>query len=356
MKKFLLLLAAFYGFATMSFSQTNYVATLQHEGNFSYYYGPSALVIAYNAAVNGDIITLSPGTFIVSSGTFKKGITIRGAGIEATEKTYIYTSSSVEFCSTDSTQVTTVEGVIFYGIQLYIRNNSSGNGQGVIKFIKCAFNSGINASNSDNYSSKSLAVRLYDCLLYGCTFFSQYAYPDYIFYNCYVENPYNYNKTSITTTTFVNCVINYYYHDYRYSADEAYFLNFFNCIFNWTGSYGGDHTNYVLPSTATCYNCLSINKKYLFSNLVSGGNNYTAGKASEVFVTYSATPQAGETFELKNIAKATYRGTDGTQIGMQGGNYPYTTTVQYPIITKFESSPQTTKEGILNIEVEVDGK
>ena len=55
-------------------------------------------------------------------------------------------------------------------------------------------------------------------------------------------------------------------------------------------------------------------------------------------------------------AKNTYIGTDGTQVGMYGGNYPYNTKVQYPIITSFGSDVQTSKEGILNINVEVDGQ
>ena len=134
-------------------------------------------------------------------------------------------------------------------------------------------------------------------------------------------------------------------------------MNFYNSIFLWNiDSWSGSNTAYILPNTATCYNCLSINKSTLFNNLVSGGSNKTAGSAADVFVTYTNSPVIGETFELTDAAKETYIGTDGTQIGMQGGKYPYTTTVQYPVVTKFNADAQTNKEGILNIEVEVDGK
>ena len=60
--------------------------------------------------------------------------------------------------------------------------------------------------------------------------------------------------------------------------------------------------------------------------------------------------------ELTPEAQETYLGTDGTQVGQYGGNYPYNTKVQYPIVTNFSSDVQTSKEGILNINVEVDGQ
>lgn len=354
MKKILLAMAVLFGCATVSFAQTNFVATLQHEGEFTHYYGAGALQSAYNAAETGDIITLSPGTF-TSPGTMSKSITLRGAGIEAAERTYI--SNDVFFVSEDNTMVTTIEGVRFTNTT-YVRNNSGTNetGKGTIKFIKCSFNS-LRADYLD-YNSRGWnqgpAVRIYDSLVYGMVF-GESSCPDFLFYNSYVVNPYSaYNNFSETTTTFVNCVINYK----DTYANNAYYLNFYNCIFNWSRSdwTAGDNGDYILPNTTTCYNCLSINKNRLFWNLVSGGNNKTAGSAADVFVTYTNSPEEGESFELTDAAKEAYIGTDGTQIGMQGGNYPYTTTVQYPVVTKFNADAQTNKEGILNIEVEVDGK
>lgn len=209
-------------------------------------------------------------------------------------------------------------------------------------------------------------MRLYNCAIYGDLAFAENSYPDFLFYNCYVENPYvSSGGFSETTTAFVNCVINWnsgIFYSYilgrnTMHSEHVFNLNFYNCIFNWTSSsYGGSNGSYILPNTATCYNCLSINKSTLFNNLVSGGNNKTIDEAEAVFTTYRNGHNEGETFELIPTAKATYKGTDGTEIGMQGGKYPYTTTVQYPIITKFGSDSQTNKQGKLNIEVEVDGK
>ena len=57
----------------------NLVATLQHEGTITgTYFGQNALVSAYNAASDGDIITLSSGVFVGTS--IYKAVTIHGAG------------------------------------------------------------------------------------------------------------------------------------------------------------------------------------------------------------------------------------------------------------------------------------
>lgn len=349
MKKILFAMAALLGCATVSFAQTSFIATLQHEGEFTHYYGAGALTSAYNAAATGDIITLSPGTFS-TPGTINKGITLRGNGVEAAQKTFI--SGETTIASTDETMVTTVEGIKFNN-RTNIQNNSTGSGQGTIKLIKNTFNE-LHATIAGSYSTdRGPVVRFYNCNIYSYTYFNSNTHPDFLFYNCYVLNPWTNSSFSETTTTFVNCVINWT----SSYVDSAHFLNFYNCIFNWTwNSYGGTNGYYLLPSTATCYNCLSINKSTLFWNVVSGGNNKTVGSAAEVFATYTNSPNEGETFELTDTAKEAYIGTDGTQIGMQGGNYPYTTTVQYPIITKFKADAQTNKAGILNVDVEVDGK
>lgn len=39
------------------------------------------------------------------------------------------------------------------------------------------------------------------------------------------------------------------------------------------------------------------------------------------------------TFELSDEAKATYIGSDGTQVGINGGNYPWNKTPHTPLVT-----------------------
>ena len=131
MKKNLFVMAALFSCFTVSQAQTSFIATLQHESEFTHYYGAGALKSAYSAAAEGDIITLSPGTF-TWSGTFDKGITLRGAGVESSEKTFI--SGDIYFASTSETRETTVEGIRFNNT-VYIKNDASGSGQGTIKAL-----------------------------------------------------------------------------------------------------------------------------------------------------------------------------------------------------------------------------
>lgn len=360
MKNFFTLLAALFFCAMMSNAQTSFVATLQHEGEFTHYYGSGALRSAYNSAVTGDIITLSPGTFTAPE-TIEKGITLRGTGMEAAETTKI--SGNVSVLSEDSTYVTTFEGIIFND-KTYVSHYLDNKRKGTIKFVKCELSRIETNYYSGDNATTGPAVRLYNCVV-NSVYFASYTHPDFLFYNCYVKDPYTSESDFYdTTTTFVNCVIlwrTYYGNNgYSYLGNYArcHYLNFYNCIFyrSSSGSYGTYPFQGYFSSTATVYNCLSINYSDLFRSLISGGNNQTVDSVSDVFTTYQGGRNVGETFELTETAKEKYIGTDGTQIGMQGGNYPYNTTVQYPVITKFDVDAQTNKAGILNIDVEVDGK
>lgn len=339
MKKNLFFFAALLCSFNVANAQVNFIATLQHGNTTTQYYGGGAFVSAYNTAEDGDVITLSPGTFS-SPGNFTKGITLRGAGIDAAQKTFI--SGETHFYSDDAAKTTTVEGIVFSS-GTYIYNNKNDQSHGKINFIKDRMS--IYVRQQNNPTETGPVVRIYNSICNHIEFASN-SHPDFIFYNCFINNP-NSSLSTTTTSAFVNCVIRHS----SYYAQYAHYLNFHNCIFNNTYTY-----TQSLPNTATCFNCLSIKNSSLFSNLVSGSNNKTVGTTAEVFKTYTGDYQYGETFELTDEARINYLGTDGKQRGMQGGNYPYNSTVQYPIITKFESATETTKGGKLNIDIQVDGK
>ena len=55
------------------------LATLDHNGTSSVFYGTNALVDAYNASDNGDVIILSSGAFNPPA-SIQKGISIIGVG------------------------------------------------------------------------------------------------------------------------------------------------------------------------------------------------------------------------------------------------------------------------------------
>lgn len=347
MKKLFSFIAVLLCCVSMSFAQINFVATLAHDGEFTQFYGSEALVSAYNAAVNGDIITLTSGTF--TAPTFDKGITVRGVGIDEAEKTLI--AEYIKIQSTDSTQVTTFEGLSFDERVYVVNHPTSPNGQGTLKFIKCKFKDLYNENSSNSDSELEVAnspiVRLYNVVVTGQMLFGipVNTCPNFVSCNSYIQNPVTSTKIKDNPSTFVNCVIEYS------TGAVAYHLSFYNCIFNKLASSSADN----LASTTSCYNCLSNNRN-LISNLLYSSNNHYIASISDIFKTYTEGYTDGETFELNDEIKTLYSGTDNTEVGMQGGNYPFTTTVQYPIITKFQPEATTDKDGKLSINLEVDGK
>ena len=107
--------------ANVLFAQEQ-LATLKHNGNISVYYGANAFVEAYNAAENGDIITLSDGTF--NATTISKEITLRGNGaqpdsVRGTQGTYFFSQINVQ--NLRDTASFEAEGIFFQDFRV---NNS----------------------------------------------------------------------------------------------------------------------------------------------------------------------------------------------------------------------------------------
>ena len=101
--------------STMIFAQTTtQTAMLKHGNNITAYYGLDAFIEANAAAQDGDIITLSSGTF--SPTTITKAITLRGAGCvsDAELMTFPTTITGQVYASIPDVENTlTIEGVYF---------------------------------------------------------------------------------------------------------------------------------------------------------------------------------------------------------------------------------------------------
>ena len=76
-----------------------------------------------------------------------------------------------------------------------------------------------------------------------------------------------------------------------------------------------------------------------------------------LFKTYPGGPLAlldSETFELTDAAKTQYLGTDGTEVGIYGGNLPFDPTPSNPQITKCNVAAKSTADGKLSVDIEVN--
>lgn len=320
MKKLFLSLVALI-IATVSYAQNSLVATLSHENGVQMFYGPSALANAVDAAVSGDVITLSGGSFKSAKINITKGITIRGTGAEAENPTIINSNGMDISVPTDDNNHVIIQGAIItlsYGTGMSNLNIFSGN----LYMIKCIINPIMTFGASSSVDAKFVNCNIQK----GIT---QNGSSNVKFFNCKVDN---FNNGSSTNAMFFNCYLLGSY----LSGNNISGSSFVNCIlqYYYPGSAG------YIPADASAMNCLFINY-FLGSNVI---DCYQVTNKSEVFET---------TDKLSDEAKTKYLGTDGTEVGLYGGQYPYDLTPLYPQITKLNVAKQATADNKLSVEVEV---
>ena len=87
---------------------------------------------------------------------------------------------------------------------------------------------------------------------------------------------------------------------------------------------------------------------------VSGFGNMTCGEhaISEIFENYNSTFTYTSDYHLSSFG-ATFLGNDGTEVGIYGGNVPFSRQYSYPIITKCEVGQRTDENGMLTVDIEV---
>ena len=330
MKKMILMLVAAIVAATATYAQSSMLATLSHEGTISTYYGSSALKDAYAAAVDGDVITLSSGSFTATDIT--KGITIRGAGmgIDAQTKSdpTILTGDFTINIPAESTGRLTLEGISHNEKLTIIGTFNNGT------FIKSRFYNiyGWNAESITNLTMIHCRV----------------AYE--------FEMSRNYSRNSGSIVNSIICDLQYARNiDIVNSVLTANRNNGFssigsslslkNCILYSQYSSSLDGTN-------TVYNCVG-NQSKTFNNIHNGTNK--VAEMTSIFKTFTGTYADDEMFELTDEAKTTYLGLDGTQIGIHGGNMPFSSTPSNPQITKCNVAAKSTADGKLSVDITVSG-
>lgn len=291
-------------------------ATLQHGDSISVYYGRNALNQANDAASNGDIITLSPGIFEHCS-LLDKPLTIRGAGMMADSilkisGTYVVGNETHINIPYDSNNVLSVEGIHFSLNNIYFLQSSSP------VFSKCYFekfsnhpadySKDVNMTNPTfinciinqwsnrfgNNSSSNNRWKLENCIFSNCVIFNM---PNHSTYNC----------------TLMNCIV---------GVDSPVYLNaqqMTNCIaFSINGGTpcSGLYANYCmgLQPTNTFF---ATNERHNVSRVIQS-NGF-----SLIFKQFNGTYEDGMSFELQDSIASTILGSDGTQVGVYGGQFPF---------------------------------
>lgn len=328
MKQFFLTLIAMMA-TTVSYAQNNLVAVLSHDSEVRMFYGSSALINAVDAAVSGDVITLSGGTFGWAKIT--KGITIRGAGADTENPTILgeskYENYSISIPSDDANRF------VLEGVQVSLRYYNVGIYSGNLYFVKCIL--------TPKFDSSSTAeVKFVDCKVS----FDLKGESNVKLSNCYVGSFTN-ASGSTSKAEFFNC------HLVGTNQSNYYRSSFVNCVFYNTST----SSRGVFAEDVTAMNCLIIN--------LSGGTQidcYDASSVQEVYANcetrkdqYGTIIYLPTDYQLSDEAKTKYLGTDGKVVGPEGGQYPFDLTPTYPLITKLNVAKQATADNKLSVEIEV---
>lgn len=331
MKKQLLLLLAMVMTSMATKAQVDRIATLTHGGTTTAYYGINALQQAHDAAEDGDYISLSRGTFNITSIT--KNITIVGSGMQdipeqAVGKTMLYSGSDSRIAigvAESASHTLRIENVEFSsGMTLTADLNNA-------NFVKCSFPDRYRGISEDQGLCKN--VSFLQCTFTECTNHKENSIASYI--NCYIRGSYYARINTGSSVSFNHCTIGY---GFGYMNSST----FMDCVLYHSS------TESALDISNTIVNCMGINTTYDWGTWVYASNSVFKDRYG-----YDNLFKSDTYYELTDEAKALITGTDGTEVGMYGGAYPYDPVPDGVRITKFTVDPQSSSDNKLNVDVEV---
>ena len=318
---FLLSLLVLVLFGTRVMAQSSLLATLNHEGTITTFYGINALQQAHSAAVEGDVVTLSSGTF--ASVNITKAITLRGAGMTLdastqTEPTVLANDFSIEIPD-ESTKRLTIEGIYSNQIITIKRLKNA-------LFLKDRMWRLITSSNG---IAKDLTI--IHCRITDYYYSSDSGSAS--FQNCILPS-----STSGRNNIFKNCIIG----GGGTTVDQCANSEYKNCI--------------IMPSqqptnTSTYYNNMFIGNTTISS--ITNKTNVKVSSDDERLNGVNFSVSDDNDYKLTDEAKAIMKGTDGTEVGIYGGSLPYDPTPTNPQISKFNVAAKTTADGKLSVDIEV---
>lgn len=356
MKKLILSLVALF-VATMSFAQSELIATLTHEGKTKIFKNNTALQEALKVAQDGDIITLSEGQFF--AGEITKNVTLRGMGMSVNKSednghgSTVVTQTVKINIPADAKGKLRIDGVYFRDSLQYYSDIKNA------MFEKCRFNTIRYVSTSDTQFGKLSDCTFLHCRVANSMNISQDSHVS--FHNSVVRNPQNAEKLN-SNFEFLNCVVllttywtldngNKYY--YGQAVKNSVYRN---CIIKagLIGTATSEQINSALSSTCTvtyCYGNMSNSSwdRNVFQNLDAIAN--TTNKVvnwNSSWIDYSDTSQ----YIISDEIKAKYLGSDGTVAGIHGGSMPYTEDPVRPRLLKVQTSTRTTSKGILPVRID----
>ena len=330
MKRIFISLLTVIACSMAAMAQDSRVATLQHGTNIKAYYGPDALVEAHKGAVDGDIITLSAGEF--NAGEISKAITIRGEGMD---KTAIVHNRDMTFKNPGgSSYPLSLEGLTVRptspNINQYIVGTT---GSETVLISKCRFDSRtiwnisqcdvviiqsvINKGNNVYYAisaSKNANVTCINSILAAGVSYNTTG--KYDLQNCFIEG-----KLDVAYSSIKNCIISEVC-----TVDETNTTS--HCLVK-EGCEGFADSWYIKSVAPDPGPWDEPDAVVVWDNLFTGN------------------------YHLTDEASQTYIGTNGTEVGVYGGTYPYEKTPDYPVVKSLDVIGSH-KDGKLNVQINVE--
>ena len=308
----------------------NQVATLQHNGSITgVFYGQNAFVSAYNASIDGDIITLSSGTFTKCD--ISKSIIVHGAGSIADTVTNVLPTiipDEIKLLHSD----VTIEGVCFTGSIACSYNGPNLNN---LRFIKCNINY---IHNTYGYHTSIMT--------------------NFHFVNCIIKQ---FGSWNFRGTSIINCVIRYTAYDH---PDIFNPTNIYNSVILFSTDLPINNLiayNSIISTASgnivtncTFNNCIGIEtgETLLFEGQTAQ-NIMEVDSYDDVFETFDGTVSYDNIYQLKNDIATSFLGNDGTEVGVYGGMMPYCTRPNYMIIKSCNVAGRTNEENKLSVEIEL---
>lgn len=297
------------------FAQDNYSGKvfLQHKENITAIYGGDEIDKAIEAAVDGDTLFLSKGSF-KGNFTINKSISLIGSGADSggnsQRSTYIDWGGDPRINAGDGKTISsvTIEG-IYCQPSFYVEGKIEN-----LKLKKCYFSNtlGISNNSSDGYTKKVIIDR---CRLDYIS--TDGSIEDATIKNCKIINAYGQGGQTNYSCKFINCNIRQVN-----TNTKAMFVNsIINEIGNGTDSYLG-------------------NKAILVNTLYHNMNGYDPMEKTSLQDCWATTEtvissnngdiECPMTVEQRQAAG--YLGVDGTVVGIEGGVNPYSLTLHAPSI------------------------
>lgn len=273
-------------------------AVLHHESQTTLFTGSNALVMAYEAAVDGDVITLSSGSFEAPKPVIAKAVSIYGSGCEgdATTKRYAtYITSDFTIKTSDSS---TLSNIHLEGIQFYGKFNCYAPLENFV-VEKCRMNKevGFYANNKNTTISNCVVLSFIHAYIGETT-------------NCHIKNTYISRYVSLISSegsvNIDHCVIA----DYGTGTH-----NITNSIFTYKDYTGNHKSPFTSPSSTKVSKCVLFVSESIISSFT---NCFIVDDPDKIFSDIGSGGYTEErSFEIKH--PELWIGTDGQEVGIRYG-------------------------------------